>query len=126
MSEVNPFQPASEVGSARYEPGRQWLRLRRVGVLSAGIFAGAAGVLMGLFAGTFMLLFSLVGFAAQAGAGGGGPRANVPFAAVGVGMMFLAPVFYGIMAFLGGVIYAVLYNVVASMTGGLEIELDRK
>ena len=126
MSNVNPFQPATEVGAAPYEPGRQRLRLRRVGVLSAGVFAGVAGALVGLVVAAFVLLLSLVGFAAQAGAGGaaGGPP-QVPFAAVGIGMVLFAPVFYGIMFFVVGIVYALLYNLVASMTGGLEIELDR-
>jgi hypothetical protein len=42
----------------------------------------------------------------------------------GVGAVFLLPIVYGIMGFLGGVITAVIYNLAAGAVGGLEVELE--
>jgi hypothetical protein len=35
------------------------------------------------------------------------------------------PVLYGALGFIGGVISAALYNVIASVAGGIELELDQ-
>lgn len=37
-------------------------------------------------------------------------------------MAVLIPVIYGVMGFIGGVISALLYNLIARWTGGLEFE----
>jgi hypothetical protein len=33
------------------------------------------------------------------------------------------PIFYGVMGFIGGVVMAAMYNLVASFTGGIKMEL---
>ena len=43
-----------------------------------------------------------------------------PFAAVGLVFVILIPVFYTVVGFIGGVIAALVYNLIAKMTGGLE------
>jgi hypothetical protein len=37
---------------------------------------------------------------------------------------FLAPVFYGVLGFLLGILAAWIYNVVAKWTGGIEFEVE--
>lgn len=58
------------------------MRLKRIGVLSVGIFAGAAGAMMGLFAGGLVFLFSLAGNAAAVA--NQGPGANLGFGFGGI------------------------------------------
>ena len=42
----------------------------------------------------------------------------------GVGSIILFPIAYGIMGFIGGLITAVLYNILAGFVGGIEMELQ--
>jgi len=112
----NPFEVTSYSEGAA---GAQTLRLRRVGVLSVGMFGGAAGVIMGLVVGAFFLLLTMVGIGA-----GGGQNVGAPLAG-GVFMVVLLPVFYGIGGFIGGVINAIVYNIVAGMSGGIEMAFSQ-
>lgn len=114
----NPFQTPEFTDSTST---RASVRLRRVGVLSVGLFGAAAGVLMGLIAGTMMLMMSLVGM----GLGNGNNPNAAATLGVGLGMLIGAPIFYGIAGFLGGMLNAVIYNVVAGMSGGIEMEFTR-
>jgi hypothetical protein len=45
-------------------------------------------------------------------------------AAVGVGLAIAAPVLYGVMGFLIGVIGAAIYNLIAKWLGGIEVEVE--
>ena len=98
--------------------------LKSVGVLSAGKIMGALGALGGLIGGAMLAIFSLLGGAMQQQAGGG--NAQLPAMFVGVGAIVLLPILYGIFGFIGGMIYALLYNLVAGFVGGLELELEPK
>jgi hypothetical protein len=40
------------------------------------------------------------------------------------GMAILMPVIYGVMGFIGGVIGAAVYNLVARWIGGIELEVE--
>jgi hypothetical protein len=42
----------------------------------------------------------------------------------GIGAVILLPVFYGVLGFISGLIGAAIYNVVARVTGGLEMEFE--
>lgn len=53
----NPFASPEFSQPAAAMSGQ--MRLKRIGVLSVGVFAGAAGALMGLFAGGLVFLFPL-------------------------------------------------------------------
>ena len=56
--------------------------------------------------------------------------ANLPaaqrgiFAVVGTGFAIFIPLCYAAMGFLGGVIGAAIYNLVAKMIGGIEVEVE--
>ena len=93
--------------------------VKSVGVLSVGKVLGCLYAMLGLIIGGFLTLLSLAG--AAAGGRDAGPAALL----VGVGAIVIIPVIYGGIGFIGGIIMAALYNVVASVIGGIEFELKR-
>lgn len=94
------------------------MQLRRIGALSAARVTGVLYFLLGAIAALFLLLASGLGGFAGAGANRG--NFNPPDTAI----IILIPVFYGVGGFIGGLIMAALYNVVAGLTGGLEFDLE--
>jgi hypothetical protein len=97
------------------------MKIRSVGPLSVGKIFGAIYAGLGLLIGLVFALISLVGAAIAANVQGA--AAGLPPVALGIGAIFLLPVFYGLLGFLGGVITAALYNLAAGMMGGIEVEL---
>jgi len=90
-------------------------RLTNVSPLKFGIVLGVVyGVMALIFAVPFFLIFSMVG-AATARTGG----QALPVIFSGVFVIFL-PIIYTILGFIGGVIAAFIYNLVAKWTGGIE------
>ncbi|HOY59290.1 MAG TPA: hypothetical protein PK640_14290 [Verrucomicrobiota bacterium] len=83
-------------------------RLTRVTPLRAGIVSGILYGIAGLIAVPFLLMAAIFGRDA------GGALA----------FAILAPVFYAVAGFIGGLIAAALYNLVAKWTGGLEFEVS--
>lgn len=96
--------------------------LKSIGVLSCGKMMGIVYAILGLFVGGCVALISLSGVAIQQAQGGNGPM--MPFMGVGVAAVILFPIFYGIIGFIGGLILALLYNAVASLVGGLELDFQ--
>jgi hypothetical protein len=97
--------------------------LKSVGVLSAGKVSGTLCALIGILIGGFLALFSLAGVAMQAQGQGGGPQ--IPAIFLGVGALVIVPIFYGVIGFISGILYAALYNLIAAVVGGIELELER-
>ena len=98
--------------------------LRRVGVLSCGKVAGVLYGLLGLVFGVLLALVSLfgVGVAATQTAQSG---TLLSFGALfGVGAVIFVPLLYGALGFVGGIITAALYNLVARWVGGVELHLE--
>ena len=96
-------------------------RLRGIGVLSAGKVGAILYAGIGLVVGTLIACASLLGlFAALRDQPGAGAISGV----LGVGAVIILPIFYGIVGAIGLMIVAVLYNLAARVTGGLELELD--
>ena len=96
------------------------MTIKRVAPLSAGKIFGALYAGMGLIVGAFFSLFATVGAFAAPDTEGFGPLAML----FGVGAIVLFPVVYGCMGAIASVIGAWLYNVVAGIVGGLEVELS--
>lgn len=97
-------------------------RLKRIAPLQAGKVLGILYAFMGLIIVPFFLLFALVGAFAQP------DQSNGAAGAIAAGMMVvmavLAPVMYGVMGFIFGIISAALYNLIAKWVGGLEFEVE--
>ena len=88
--------------------GVRMTTVRRVGVLRTGIVSGLVFLLITLFFCSFVSLWLLFN--------------EGPLEAIGVLIGF--PLFYGVLGFLGGLLYAWVYNVVAGWVGGIKIELS--
>lgn len=100
------------------------MELRSIGVLSCGKLLGAIYAALGLLIGGFMAVISLADVAGQPQ----GPDANGPafMVGMGVGALIFAPVLYGILGFIGGIISAGLYNFFAGMIGGIELNFEQQ
>src|ERR1700722_12007714 len=81
--------------------------------LRAGIIRGVLYGAVSLIALPFILLGILLGHKA------GGGSAVI----VGVAMVIFIPVVYATLGFIGGVIAAAVYNLIAQWTGGIEFEV---
>jgi|YNPMSStandDraft_1061717.scaffolds.fasta_scaffold97848_1 hypothetical protein len=91
--------------------------VKRVGVLSVGRVLGCLYALLGLIIGGLFSLLALAGVTAE------GRDAEPAAQLFGVGAIVILPVLYLVIGYIGGIIAAWLYNVVASVAGGIEIEL---
>jgi hypothetical protein len=95
--------------------------LKRVDVLSCGKLMGIMYTALGLIAGILVALF-----ASCAGALNTVPdqqMSGMMGMIFGVGAIVLMPILYGVLGFFGGMIMALLYNVTARLTGGVEFEV---
>ncbi len=97
--------------------------IRRFGVLSVGKQLGLTYALIGLLAGAIVALFSLFGAGLGAALSEDSSGA-IPGALLGVGAIIFVPILYGIIGFIGGLIGAGIYNLVAGATGGIQVELS--
>ena len=93
------------------------MHIRKITPLSAGKLLGALYAVLGLIAGAIFLIASVIGVAA------GGQNAVGGLVMGGLGIL-LMPLLYGAMGFVGGVVAAFLYNVGASIVGGIELEIE--
>ena len=79
---------------------------------------------MGLIILPFFALACLAGAFAQHAQ----QTQNGPPAALTAGLMFgfgiFIPVVYGVMGFIGGIIAAAIYNLIAQWIGGIEVEVE--
>ncbi|MEZ5319597.1 MAG: hypothetical protein R2752_19510 [Vicinamibacterales bacterium] len=98
--------------------------IKRVSPISAAKVAAVLYALMGLIiGGLFSLIAMFGGFAA--GMSGDEGAAAAPFVGMffGVGAIIILPIFYGVCGAIVVAIGAALYNVVAGMVGGIEIDV---
>lgn len=86
------------------------LIIKKFGWLSVGLVFGAIYLIIGLIAGVLLFVLSLV----------------VPeqTAFGGVAALILSPLLYGVLGFIGGIIVAALYNLVAPLVGGIRVETE--
>jgi hypothetical protein len=94
--------------------------VRRVGVLSLAKVSGVLYALIGLIFGGLISLFSIVGSSL------GGSAAKDAFGGImfGAAAVIIIPICYGLLGFIGSLIAGALYNVIAGMVGGIELELQ--
>lgn len=97
--------------------------IKQIGVFSSGKIIGLIYALIGLLIGGLFSLFALISSAIGLAASGGETEAWIG-ALFGVGAVIIFPIFYGVLGFVGGLLSALLYNLVAGLVGGLEIEVE--
>jgi hypothetical protein len=94
--------------------------VRRIGVLSLAKIQGTLYALLGLIIGAFVSLFAMLGAALMNAVGStSGNHLGMLF---GVGAIVVFPILYGAIGFTAGLIIGGLYNLVAGMVGGVELE----
>src|SRR5690348_6949054 len=98
--------------------GEIFMVIKRVGILKLAVFQM---VLMAIFGVLIALLFMM--FGAMIGSFGG--HASAIGGAMGIVALIIFPIMYGVIGFIAGAIGGALYNLVASMIGGIEIEVDQ-
>lgn len=87
------------------------VKIKKIGVLSLANLLAVGYVFLGFLMG---LLFTLLSFL---GVGGSGVTGLL----FGSFAVIIFPIVYGILGWVSGVITAVLYNITAKITGGLEL-----
>ncbi len=95
--------------------------IRKVGAMSLGKVLGVLYAFMGLLVGAVVSLGAMVG--SMIGTHGGESSGAFLGVFFGVAAIVALPLFYGAMGFIGGLVTAAIYNVIVSITGGLELEL---
>lgn len=112
MEHSNPFEsPATSEPPVYNTPGRASMTLKYIHPLQAGKVLGALYLLLSLIIAPFFVLVGLAsGDAAAAGAT--------------IGMALVMLVVYGVAGLIFGVIGTLVYNVVASMAGGLRFDFE--
>jgi hypothetical protein len=91
--------------------------IKRIAVLKAAIFQSALMAAFGLIAALIFMMFGAMfsGLNHQAGAIAG---------IAGVAMLIFLPIMYGVIGFIAGAIGAALYNLIAGVVGGIEIDVE--
>lgn len=97
--------------------------LRRIRVGSAAKVIGTMYAVLGLLVGLCLALISMVSSGFLAGAESEGLPSWFG-AAFGVGAIVVLPILYGVIGLLLGAIGSAVYNLVAGMVGGLQLELQ--
>ena len=92
--------------------------IKRVGPVSCAKITGTLYAIIGLVAGLIFSLASLAGAFSARGARAGG------MAAIGAGAVIVFPLLYGALGFVGTLIAAWLYNLLARVVGGIQIEVE--
>ena len=95
------------------------MTIKRVGPLSCAKIAAALYAVIGLVAGVFVSLAAMAGaFAANEEAAG---ALGIIF---GVGSIVVLPIMYACIGFVMTLIVAIVYNVLASAVGGVEVDIS--
>jgi hypothetical protein len=92
--------------------------LKRIDPLSAGKISALINLIFGLIIGVMYGVFAII-FGALSG------HAGITFISAGVALMIGAPIFYGLLGLIMGLLGAVIYNFIASRFGGLEVEWSK-
>ena len=95
------------------------MRIKSIGVFSFAKISGLGYFAMGLLMVPFFLIFGLIG--ATAARQAGAPQFPAVFFVV---FAIMAPFIYGGMGFVMGAIGALVYNLLASWVGGVELDFE--
>lgn len=98
--------------------------IRHVGVWSVARLYGGLSAGMGLIFGVIVALVALAGGMAGAIPADTGVASGALGAMFGVGAVIILPLFYGVLGLAMGALTAALYNLVAGMFGGIELDIQ--
>ncbi len=93
--------------------------IKRIGPLSLAKISGTVYAILGLVFGAMFSVASLAGGFGSDTAEGMGLGAMM-----GIGALFAFPVGYGVLGFVTSLIGAWLYNILASVVGGIELDVQ--
>jgi hypothetical protein len=93
--------------------------IKRIGPVSCGKIAGTLYAIVGIVFGGIVSVIALAG-----GLGANSSRGAGVAAMFGVGAILVLPVLYGGIGFVATLIGAWLYNLVAGLVGGVEVDLQ--
>ena len=98
--------------------------LKRVGVWSAARVAGALYAALGFVFGAIFAAASLLGAGFANAADTDNALAGLVGVAFGCGAVIFMPLFYGALGAIMTAFSAWLYNLIAGMVGGIEVDLE--
>jgi hypothetical protein len=93
--------------------------IQRVGPLSCAKIAGTLYAILGLLVGGIVSMVALAG-----GFGSDTSGAGAVGAVIGAASIVVFPIFYGAIGFVASLIGAWLYNVLAGMVGGIQLDVQ--
>jgi hypothetical protein len=91
--------------------------IKRIGVLKLAIFQSALMAAFGLIVALVFMFFGAMF------SGFGGHSAGIA-GVMGIAALIVLPIMYAVIGFIAGAIGAALYNLVAGIVGGIEIEVE--
>ena len=94
--------------------------VKRLGPMSVGKIFFALYAIIGLFIGLCVAAFSMLFTSAASTSDTSGPLSMLG-AGMGLAAIIIAPIVYGIIGFIGGLIMAAVYNLAAGMMGGMQL-----
>ena len=101
-------------------------RLRHVNVVQLALVLAVLYALIGVIIGlVWWLVVSPLMLAGMKSTMGGGTAGAGMLAGMGIFAVIAFPIFYAIVGFIGGLLYAALYNLAARWTGGVEMTLEQ-
>ena len=86
----------------------------QAGKVLAALYLGLSLIFIPFF---FLMMVIIPSVPHQAGA----PDPRAAFAGMGLAFIIIIPIFYTIIGFVGGALAALIYNLAAKVTGGLEL-----
>ena len=92
--------------------------IKRIGVLKLAVFQAALMAAFGLIMALIVMMFGAM-FSGLAG-----HQAAGIMGVAGIFMVIIMPIFYGVIGFIAGAIGAALYNLIAGIVGGIELEVE--
>ena len=92
--------------------------INRIGALSLAKLAAT------LYAALGLLIGAIVSLAALAGAFGAEPTSGFPGILIGISAIVTLPIIYGCLGFVVSLVGATLYNVLARIVGGVEVDMS--
>jgi len=98
--------------------------LKRIDPFQLGKMLGALYGIMGLLFVPIIFLFSAFGAMAVNQGNHSQMRGAAFGAGMGIGVALLMVVAYAVMGFIGGIIAAFLYNILAKFVGGIRVEVE--